>query len=396
MDRTILHCDCNGFYASVECVMNPSLKNVPMAVGGDQESRHGIILAKNEIAKKYNIQTAQTIYQAKQQCPELIIVPPHHDIYKEYSVRINEIYRRYTDLVEPFSIDESWLDVTESRTLFGDGKTIADELRAVVEEETGLTISAGVSFNKVFAKLGSDYKKPNATTVFSRENWQSKIFPLPASDLLYVGKTTNKMLESLGIKTIGDIAKTDEKMLIKHLGKHGRMLYIYANALDGSPVRSIYEGKEIKSIGNGITFRQDLIGEREICHGVNILSDSIAMRMRKHGLKCTTVQVHIKTPQFKTISRQKKLDAPTYLSKQISDTAMEIIKASWNMKNPIRMITVTGSNLIAENQIAEQISFFDNVEITEKRNKLEKTMDSLRSKFGRHTVDFGYNYNEDK
>ncbi len=201
-DRTILHCDCNGFYASVECALNPELKKVPMAVGGDPSQRHGIILAKNELAKKYNIQTAETIYSAKRKCPDLVIVPPHHSVYKEYSARVMDIYKRYTELVESFGLDEAWLDVTGSRRLFGDGKKIADELRSVVKSETGLTISAGVSFCKVFAKLGSDYKKPDATTVFSRENWKEYIFPMSANSLLYVGKHTEEKLSLLGIKTI--------------------------------------------------------------------------------------------------------------------------------------------------------------------------------------------------
>ncbi|MCC8169630.1 MAG: DNA polymerase IV [Oscillospiraceae bacterium] len=239
MDRTILHCDCNGFFASVECALNPKLKNVPMAVGGDPESRHGIILGKNELAKPFNIMTAETIWQAKQKCPELVIVPPHHDVYRRYSKRINDIYKQYTDLVEPFGIDESWLDVTGSRRLFGDGKTIADELRARIKEEIGLTSSECVSFNKVFAKLGSDYKKPDATTVFSRENWRELIFPLPAKDLLYVGKTTAGALSLMGINTIGELAAADKSSLEKRLGKAGTMLYTYANGLDDSPVKSI-------------------------------------------------------------------------------------------------------------------------------------------------------------
>lgn len=392
MDRTILHCDCNGFYASVECVLNPELKKVPMAVGGDPESRHGIILAKNELAKPFNIKTAETIWQAKKKCPELVIVPPHHDIYRQYSKRVNDIYKQYTDLVEPFGIDESWLDVTGSRRLFGDGKTIADELRARIKNEIGLTVSVGVSFNKVFAKLGSDYKKPDATTVFSRDNWKELIFPLPAKDLLYVGKTTENNLSRMGIYTIGDLAAADKAILEKNFGKAGTMLYIYANGLDDSPVKSIYDKDEVHSVGKGMTFGSDITDENEIRHEVNILSEDVAERMRSRKVKCCTVQVQIKNPQFRTISRQKKLEHPTYLAKEISAAAMEIICESWNMKNPIRMITVTGSNIIAENEITEQISLFDSDDISrEKREELEKTIDLLKAKFGKGTVKFGHN-----
>lgn len=390
MDRTILHCDCNGFYASVECALRPELRNVPMAVGGDRESRHGIILAKNELAKKYDIRTAETIYQALKKCPELVVVPPQHSVYREFSERINEIYRRYTDLVEPFSIDESWLDVTESRLLFGDGKKIADELRAAVRDETSVTISVGVSFNKVFAKLGSDYKKPDATTVISRENWKEILFPLPASYMLYVGGATSKTLSSLGIRTIGDLANAGDALLTSRLGKLGHTLYLYSNGLDESPVKSIYDKREIKSVGNGTTFPKDISGEEEIRREVFSLSDSIAVRMRRHGLKCTTVQVQIKTPQFRIISRQKKLDSPTYSARIIGGTAMDIIRASWNMSSPIRMITVTGSGLIPENAVAEQLSFFDD-DTPKKQDELEKTMDSLRKKFGGSKINFGYN-----
>ena len=215
MDRTILHCDCNGFYASCECAKNPQLKNVPMAVGGSVEARHGIILAKNELAKKYNVKTAETIWQAKKKCPDLVIVSPHYELYEEYSKRVNDIYKEYTDLVEPFGIDESWLDVTGSRALFGDGEKIANILRERIKAELGITISVGVSFNKVFAKLGSDYKKPDATTIITRENFKEIIYPLPVTDLLFAGKKTAVQLEKLKIKTIGDLACTDKEKLVK-------------------------------------------------------------------------------------------------------------------------------------------------------------------------------------
>lgn len=382
MERTILHCDCNGFYAGVECVQNPKLKTVPMAVGGDEESRHGIILAKNEIAKKFGIQTAETIWQAKRKCPDLVIVRPHHDLYSQYSKRVMDIYKEYTDYVEPFGLDEAWLDVTASKRLFGDGVKIANELRKRVREETGLTISVGVSFCKVFAKLGSDYKKPDATTVFSKDNWKLFIYPLSVRDLLFVGKKTGDELERIGIKTIGQLASLDEHILIEHFGKAGIMLSRYARGLDNEPVKSIYEKNEVKSVGNGITFRKDLLGEEEIRGGVYALSDSIASRMRKKGLKCTTVQVMIKDPKFKTISRQKKLEFPTYTSRDIREAAMDIIKRSWNMKLPIRMLSVTGTNLVSEDKVFSQMSLFGDDEEEKKIEKFEKTVDNLKARFG--------------
>lgn len=384
MERTILHCDCNGFFASVECALNPSLKDVPMAVGGSQEARHGIILAKNELAKKYNIQTAETIYSAKRKCPSLVIVPPHHDLYQEYSERVNKIYSDYTDLVERFGIDESWLDVTGSKQLFGSGEEIAAILRKRVREEIGITISVGVSFNKVFAKLGSDYKKPDATTVISKENYKDIVFPLPVRDLLFVGKRTAETLGRMGIKTIGDLAESDEKVLHKLLGKAGTTLYHYARGEDNSPVDP-HANDEVKSVGNGMTFRRDLCGERDIMCGISHLSESIAARMRQKRVKCTVVQVTIKDPDLISIVRQEKLDSPTNLAKEITQKAMEIIRHNWNLKKPIRMLTVTGCGIISEDA-QTQISFFDDEKESSKRESLEKTLDAIRSKYGKDAV----------
>ena len=382
-DRVILHCDCNGFFASVECALNPDLKNVPMAVGGSVEARHGIILAKNELAKKYNIQTAETIFSAKKKCPDLVIVPPHHDVYEEYSRIVNEIYLEYTDLVEKFGIDESWLDVTGSQRLFGSGEEIASILRKRIREEIGITISVGVSFNKVFAKLGSDYKKPDATTVISRENFKEIVYPLPVGDLLFVGRRTKEALSKLHIETIGDLAESNETDIIKLLGKQGESIYRYARGEDNSPVDP-HANEEVKSVGNGMTFKRDLYGERDILCGISHLSESIAVRMRKKGVKCTVVQVTIKDPDLHSIQRQEKLDSPTNLAKEITDKAMEIIRRSWNMKNPIRMLTVTGGGIVPENG-AEQISFFDETK-DPKWESLEKTIDAIRDKYGKDAI----------
>lgn len=383
-DRSILHCDCNSFYASVESVLNPALKNVPMAVGGSEKDRHGIILAKNELAKKYGVVTAEPIHMARQKCKELVIVPPRHELYRKYSRRVMEIYKRYTDLIEPFGLDEAWLDITGSRRLFGDAVTIADTLRSEVRKETGLTISVGVSFCKVFAKLGSDYKKPDATTVFDRDNWQRLIFPMNVNNLLYVGKSTERVLNRLAIKTIGDLAAADENLLISHLGKAGRQLHIYANGLDTDEVKSVYHVDEVKSVGKGHTFDHDISGEEEIRHAIRPLCDSIARRMRAHGVKCSTVQVQIKDPKFRVIQRQKKLGKPTYISREIHEKAMEIIRESWNLKLPVRMITITGASLVGENDVNEQLSLFDEPdEHRQKAEALEKTLDGIKNRFGK-------------
>lgn len=387
-DRVILHCDCNGFYASVECVQRPELWNVPMAVGGDQESRHGIILAKNELAKKFNIQTAETIWQAKRKCPELVIVPPQHDLYMQYSEQINRIYEEYTEQVERFGIDESYLDVTNSRMLFGDGETIANTLRERIKKETGLTISVGVSFNKVFAKLGSDYKKPDAVTIISRNNYRDIVYPLPVGALLFVGKSTAKELEKLYIQTIGELAAADPALLTKKLGKHGAMLSKYARGEDDEPVRSMYDQEEIKSVGNSITFRRNLVGEEDIRAGIRAIAGSVAARLRKHNLKCTTVQIGIKNPDFKSITRQKPLLKPTFLEREICEAAMDILRSNWNMRLPIRMLSVTGLNLVSADS-AQQMTLFEKDGEQEKKEQLEKTIDSLRDKFGAKTIRAG-------
>ncbi|HCR43353.1 MAG TPA: DNA polymerase IV [Ruminococcaceae bacterium] len=388
MERTILHCDCNSFFASVECVSRPELKNVPMAVCGDPLSRHGIILAKNEPAKKFGIKTAETIWQAKRKCPELALVPTHFDMYREYYKIINEIYCRYTDLVEPFSIDESWLDVTGSRMLFGGGKKIADELRAKVKNETGITISAGVSFNKIFAKLGSDYKKPDATTVISRENYKDIVFPLPVNALMFCGSKVSQSLGLLGIRTIGELAAADGRFLYEKLGKAGTMLHSYANGGDMSRVRPFGEVREIKSVGNSITFKRDISGVQEIKKGIYALSDSVASRMRAKGVKCWVVQAGVKDPNFKTVSRQKTLSAPTCISKEVSAAAMELVASFWNMNAPVRLLSVTCTSLIPSDASCEQLCFFGGGRPFDRarEEKLEKTVDSIRAKYGGSAV----------
>ena len=389
MDRVILHCDMNGFFASVELLSHPELKNVPMAVCGNPENRHGIILAKNELAKKAGVVTAQTLWQARKKCPNLQVVPPHHDKYKHYSRLINEIYGRFTDMVEPFSIDESWLDVTASRRLFGDGRYIADIIRKTVREELGLTLSAGVSFNKIFAKMGSEYKKPDATTVISRDNYKQILWPMPVSEMFFVGGATAQKLNKAGIMTIGQLAQTEKALLESMLGKHGSQLYDYANGLDNSPVCRQCEKQKIKSVGNGITFKRNLTGTEDIRTAAMSLADTVAARLRHYEMKARGIKVDIKDADLKTISRQKQLDTPTNLAYEISEAAVEIILSSWNLRKPIRMLTITGINLCDEDT-EEQISLFGADTVSrEKTENLERAMDSIRARYGQSSITFG-------
>ncbi len=390
MDRTILHCDLNNFFASVECLYQPELKNVPMAVCGSVEDRRGIVLAKNEIAKGFGIVTAETVWQALKKCPDLVQVPPNHDRYDKYSKTVRQIYNRFTDMVEPFGIDEAWLDVTGSLNLFGNGREIADSIRETVKEETGLTVSVGVSFNKIFAKLGSDYKKPDATTIISRENYKKIIYPLAVSELLYVGKSATASLKKMGITTIGQLANCDKVVISNKLGKMGLMIHDYANGLDDSPVQFTLEQSEAKSVGKGLTFKYNLVGIDDIKKGLLPLADNVATRLRHDGLKCSTVQVTIRDPQFKTITRQKKLEVPTHLLAEIVSVAIEIIESNWHMRNPIRMLTITGTNLVSEN-VSEQLSFANPEKDTkrEKWEKVENTVDNIRSRYGYEVISLG-------
>ena len=389
MDRVIFHCDLNSFYASVELLDHPELKDRPAAVCGDPESRHGIILAKNELAKKYKVQTAETIWQARRKCPDLVLLPAHHWKYREYSKKVNAIYERYTDLVEPFSIDESWLDVTGTLHLFGgDGKALADQIRQTVRQELGLTVSVGVSFNKVFAKMGSDYRKPDATTVITRENFQQLLWPLPVTDLLFVGRAAARVLNGYGIRTIGDLARFDRESLGQILGKGGYTLHDYATGREHAPVVPDRDMPGPKSVGNGLTFPKNLVGWEQLRTALSELADEVAVRLRKHGLKCTTVQITVRDPSFKDICRQKRLSAPTYISRDLAQCGMELLHSCWSERQPVRALTITAQNLVEERDAGEQVDLFaaDAIPCRDKLEKLEKAMDSIRDKYGRGAI----------
>lgn len=391
MERVILHCDLNAFYASVELLQHPDLLQKPVAVCGDPALRHGVVLAKNEPAKRSGVKTGETIWQAKRKCPDLTLLSAHHDTYRYYSKLVKSIYCRYTDLVEPFGVDEAWLDMTGSLHLFGgDAAAFADRLRAEVRETIGLTISVGVSFNKVFAKLGSDYRKPDATTVITQENFKEIVWPLPVTALLFVGRASGELLSAHGIHTIGALAAAPKELLLRLLGKNGERLHDYATGIDRTPVRPVGEEPPPKSVGNGLTFPRNLVGETEIRAGVQLLSERVAIRLRHHAMKATTIQVAIRSPEFQTISRQKKLNAPTYVSREIYQTAMELLALSWRVTSPIRAMTITATGLIPEGEAGEQLSLFapQETEKRERQEKLEYTLDALRRKYGTEVIGF--------
>ena len=392
MARTILHCDLNSFYASVELLSHPELRQQPVAVCGDPDSRQGIILAKNEPAKRCGVKTAETIWQARQKCPDLALLPPHHDQYRQFSRIINDIYGQYTDLVEPFGIDESWLDITGSMHLFGgDARAIADGIRRRISQELGLTLSIGVSFNKVFAKLGSDYRKPDATTVIPPESWQEIVWPLPLNSLLYAGPAAQRALGQYGIHTIGDLAAVEPVLPQRLLGKLGRQLWDFANGRDTAPVRPQHEKEPVKSVGNSFTFRENLISREQVLQGMSLLCDSVASRLRHQNLYCGAVQIGLRDPAFRNISRQKQLACSTHSMRDLLRTAMELTDCIWKPPSPLRLLSVTALSLTDRLETYKQVSLFVPQQSAgeAKLERLEETVDAIRKKYGGKAIAYG-------
>lgn len=354
---------------------------------GSTDNRHGIILAKNEEAKKYNVKTAETVWQSQKKCPELILLRPHHKEYKKYYKILNDIYANYTDRVEPFGIDESWLDMSGTWRLLGNTpNAVANRLREEVKNKTGLTISVGVSFNKTIAKLGSDYKKPNAVTEITGENFKEIVWPLSVDTLLFVGSKAKDTLRQLGIETIGQLAVADEALMKSVLGKAGTQLRLQALGVDDSPVAKIGESEQAKSIGNGQTFSRDLLGEKDVRTAVYTLADEVAARLRARNLYAATLQVLIKNPDFKTITRQRPLSYPTNLSRDLAKAGMQLVCENWDFTKKIRMITLTAQS-VTDTPFLEQTSFLEEPPGQDpRREKLEKSIDSIREKYGQTAV----------
>lgn len=385
MDRIVLHSDCNCFYASVECLYHPELRDKPVAVGGDEKKRHGIILTKNYIAKKYGIKTGEALWQARLKCPDLVVIPPDFKKYMRFSKMTREIYLEFTNLVEPFGLDEAWLDCTASKEIFGGGKETAEKIRCKIKKELGITVSIGVSWNKIYAKLGSDYKKPDAVTVFDRENYKKLVFPQPAENMLYVGRANKRRLALLNIRTIGDIAKADREFLHKHFGKWGYVLHSFANGYDIDPVREYSSNAGIKSIGNSFTLPRDLNTNGEVFAALALLSESVGARLREHGLKGSVVAVSVRDNGLFSFERQKKLKLSTDINDEILKGAYELFILNYNWQKPIRSLGVRISDLV-ENTEAVQMDIFGTDLKREKRRSLDKSLDLIRNRFGPKAV----------
>ena len=381
-DRAILHSDANCFYASVETVLNPEFRGKAIAVCGSPEERHGIVLAKSEKAKRAGVKTGMANWQAKQCCRDLIIVPPQYDYYLKFSKLLHGIYRRYTDQVEPFGMDECWLDVTYSP---GDPMETAEEIRQAVKDELGLTVSIGVSFNKVFAKLGSDYKKPDAITQISKEHFKEIVWPLPCSDLLYCGNATTAKLGSMGVRTIGGIASLPVEVMQRKFGKNGVALWKYANGLDDSRVAHQDYTAPAKSVGHGITCVADLENMDEARKVIFALSLDIGYKLRYMNLRATGVQLYVRNSELSFCSWQKRLDMATQDEGTIALAAYSLLEEKYSWRNPIRSITVTAIQLDSS-QNPTQLSMLLDYERLVRREKLNESIDTIRDRYGKYAV----------
>ena len=388
MERAILHSDLNCFYASVEMMLDPSLRRKAVAVCGSTEDRHGIVLAKSEKAKKAGIKTGMVNWEARQLCKDLIVVPPQYDQYLKYSKLTQAIYQRYTDLIEPFGMDECWLDVTGSRMVCGDAMTIAEDIRRSVREELGLTVSIGVSYNKIFAKLGSDMKKPDAITEIRRDTFQEKVWPLHCSEMIYCGRATTAKLANFGIHTIGDVAKTDPSFLKQLLGVNGVALWRYANGTDSSRVMHRDFVSPVKSVGHGITCVADLVNEEEVWKVILALCQDIGHRLRLHELSARGVQIAVRGNDLFGSQFQCKLPFKTQLPSEIGSAAFRLFQERYRWSSKVRAVTVRAIDLVPQNE-ADQLSMFVDTERLTRREKLEDAIEELQGRFGKNAITYG-------
>ncbi len=381
--RKILHADLNSFFANVECLLDESLTGKAVAVTGSVSDRHGVVLAKNQKAKLLGIKTGMTAYQAKKLVPDIVFTETHYELYVKYSRAVKAIYKEYTDFVESFGIDEAWLDITNCRRFNGDAYKIADDIRKRVKDEIGLTISVGISFNKVFAKLGSDLKKPDAISEIPYNKFEEILYPLPVENLLYVGRATKQKLNKLTIKTIGDLARADEQFLISHLGKWGMVLHSYAIGKDESPVKKYNEHDDYKSVGNSLTFYRDLDNNLDVETLLLLLAESVCSRMTDYGYKyARTVSLVIVDNLLTSTTRMGKLKHPTNVSVEVAELAMALFEKNFDWQTKVRGLGISVSDFTNQ----DQMSFDDDYQKREKRENLEQTVECLRKRFGRTAI----------
>ncbi len=387
MDRTILHSDINSCFANVELLYNPQLRGLPMAVCGDARLRHGIVLSKDELAKKAGVKTGMPIWQAKQLCPRLQVVPPHYDRYEKYSRMVQAIYADYTDLCEPFGIDESWLDISGC-VACPDGYKTALEIKNRVCRETGLTVSIGVSWNKVLAKLGSDYKKPDAVTLIDREHFRDMVWPLPVDELLMVGRSTSGALHRMGLDTIGELARADPALLQRQLGKNGLTLHSFANGRDNSPVRRIGEVAPVKSIGNSTTTARDMVCHRDVYISFLTLAESVGARLREAQLKCRTLEISLRSTELSWRSHRMRMHYASDCTEDLLDCAMLLFYECHSWPGPLRSIGLRAAELVCASE-PEQLDIFTDYSKRRHRQCIDKTLDKIRAKYGDDSIQRG-------
>ena len=388
MSRTILHVDANCFYASVECLYHPSIRSKPVAVCGDPEARHGIVLTANYPAKRMGVKVGQAIWQAKQSCAGLVTVPPNYDLYVHFSQMMRSIWEEYSNRVEAFGLDENWLDVSDEVQNIRQGKLLADKLRERVKRELGITVSIGVANNKIFAKLGSDFKKPDGTTAIYPETFKEKIWPLPAKDLLYVGPATTKKLARINIRTIGDLARADDGLLKMMLGKNGLLLQAFALGLDSSPVMPITATAAIKSIGNSTTTPHDIQTMEDAKCVYYLLAESVAARLREHGFRTRCVSISARTTELITSGCQTMLERPTDITSEIADAAFQLFHNRFGHCFPLRSVGISCSHLTPASA-PMQLSFTEDPTQRMKKEKLDRAIDDLRRRYGHNVVQRG-------
>lgn len=388
MERTILHCDLNGFYASVEALYHPEFRDRPLAVGGRIEDRHGIILAKNELAKKYRIMTGETLAEARGKCPDLVIIPPNFSRYLTFSNRVRGIMKDYTDLIEPFGIDEAWMDVSGCSKLFGNGEKIADEIRKRIKFELGITASVGVSYNKIFAKLGSDYKKPDATTIISREDKAQIVDPLPIGDLLYVGRSSEYKLHSIGVRTIGQLAKLPPDLLKGMFGKNGLTLWEFANGYEHSPVRYWGEKVPVKSLGNSVTTKKDLVSLDDLKIVLYVLAQSVAARLRDQNYQARKIAVYWRDNELHGDGHQVILNLPSACGKELWSQGLKTILKYYDFSVPLRSLGIKAFDLVSSQQ-DQQLNLFVDQTKRDQQLALEVTIDQIKRRFGFRSIKTG-------
>ena len=385
MERSILHVDINSCYANIELLHRPELRGKPVVVGADVEARHGIVLAKSQEAKPFGIKTGEVIWQAKQKCPGLIVLPPNYSLYLRFSRMIRALFAEYTDQVEPFGLDEAWLDITGSQHLFGSGAQVAEKIRKRVKRELGITVSIGVSWNKIFAKLGSDMKKPDAVTVITKDDFKQKVWTLPAEDLLYVGRATQRKLYGRGITTIGGIAQTPPDVLRDWFGKWGYVLHTFANGWDTTPVARAGNEAVIKSIGNSTTTPRDINNAQDAKIVFYNLAESVAARLREQGLKGRTIQIGVRDNTLVSFERQMKLPLSTCISGEICAAAIKLLDIHYRWDRPLRSIGVRACDLVSAHENVQLTMYGDELQ-RERQESLERTIDDIRRRFGHYAI----------